>query len=138
MPIVTAYDSLGEEGLKHSMCQTQAKAIFLDPYLLPKLVNPFKEATSVQHVIYNHVGEVNQAHVDKLRQEYPYLNIISFEDLRKLGEDNPVDPVPPQSEDLCGIMYTSGSTGTPKGVPLKHRNVVAASKLPRVGIFHRC
>ena len=126
IPIVTSYDSLGEEGLRHSMMQTNAKAVFLDPALLPKLVNPLKEATDIQHVIYNHTTEVKQEHIDRLRQAHPRLNILSFEEFRKLGEDNPVVPVPPQPEDLCCIMYTSGSTGTPKGVPLKHKNVVAA------------
>ena len=55
---------------------------------------------------------------------------MSFEELRKLGEENTVDPVPPKPEDLCCIMYTSGSTGPPKGVPLTHGNVIAASSCP--------
>jgi long-chain acyl-CoA synthetase len=46
----------------------------------------------------------------------------------ELGKNNPVEPVLPDKEDLCCIMYTSGSTGTPKGVPLLHRNVVAAGQ----------
>ncbi len=127
MPIVTAYDTLGQEGLTHSMVQTYAKAIFLDPALLPNLMNPLKEATAIQHIIYNSVGEVKQEHIDQLKQAYPHINIMSFAEFRELGEANPCDPVPPQREDLCCIMYTSGSTGTPKGVPLKHKNVIAAS-----------
>lgn len=126
MPIVTSYDSLGEEGLQHSMVETNAKAIFLDPQLLSKLINPLKTATDIKHVIYNDVGELKQADLDRLRQEHPHLTVMSFEEFRRLGEDNPCEPVPPHHEDLCCIMYTSGSTGTPKGVPLKHKNVVAA------------
>ncbi|KAH0536458.1 hypothetical protein FGG08_006671 [Glutinoglossum americanum] len=126
MPIVTAYDTLGEEGLKHSLVQTYAKAIFLDPHLLPLLTNPLKEAKEIKHVIYNSIGDVKQEHIDKLKKEHEYLTILSFEELRKLGEDNPIEPCPPAPEDLCCIMYTSGSTGTPKGVPLMHKNVVAA------------
>ncbi|KAH0552853.1 hypothetical protein GP486_006946 [Trichoglossum hirsutum] len=126
MPIVTAYDTLGEEGLKHSLVQTHAKAIFLDPHLLPVLINPLKEAKEIKHIIYNSDVDVKQEHIDKLKKEYEYLTIHSFEEVRKLGEENPVEPVPPAPEDLCCIMYTSGSTGTPKGVPLKHKNVVAA------------
>ena len=126
MPIVTAYDTLGEEGLRHSMIQTHAKAIFLDPHLLPKLVNPLKDATDVQYIVYNSDGEVKQEHIDNLKKEHSRLTIMSFEELRELGEKNKVDPTPPEPEDLCCIMYTSGSTGPPKGVLLKHRNVVAA------------
>ncbi|KUI68311.1 Long-chain-fatty-acid--CoA ligase 1 [Cytospora mali] len=126
MPIVTAYDTLGEEGLRHSMVATKAKAIFLDPHLLPTLANVLKDATEIKHVIWNSQNELKKEHVEKLKEAYPNVEVISFDELRKLGEENPVDPVPPEAEDLCCIMYTSGSTGTPKGVPLKHRNVVAA------------
>lgn len=126
---MTAYDTLGEEGLKHSLLQTNAKVIFLDPTLLTKLINPLKTAKDIQHVIYNDIGkEVKTADIEKLKGEHPHLTIRSFTELRRLGEDSPIDPSPPQPDDLCCIMYTSGSTGTPKGVLLKHKNVVAASK----------
>ena len=131
MAIVTAYDTLGEEGLRHSMVATKAKAIFLDPHLLPTLGNVLKDATEIRHVIYNTQNQVKQDHIDKLKSAFPHVNILSVEELRKLGEENPVDPVPPAPEDLCCIMYTSGSTGTPKGVPLKHKHVVASGKLTR-------
>lgn len=134
MPIVTAYDTLGEEGLKHSLLQTKAKAIFLDPHLLTKLVNPLKEADAIQHVIYNDdnspTASADPAKLEKdiksLKDAHPHLTIQSFTEFRKDGADNHVEPTPPSPEDLCCIMYTSGSTGTPKGVLLKHKNVVAA------------
>ena len=126
MPIATAYDTLGEEGLKHSLVQTEAKAIFCEPHLLTTLMNPLKEAKEIKFVIYNSDSEVKQANIDKLKSAYDYLTIMSFEELRQLGEKNPVEPVIPDAEDLCCIMYTSGSTGTPKGVPIKHKAVVAS------------
>lgn len=126
IPIATAYDTLGEEGLKHSLVQTGAKAIYCDAHLLPTLLNPLKEAKEIKYVVYNSDTDAKQADIKKLKVEFDYLEILSFEDLRKLGESNPVDTVPPEPEDLCCIMYTSGSTGTPKGVPVKHKAVVAA------------
>ena len=126
MPIVTAYDTLGEQGLEHSMKQTHAKAIFLDNHLLKQLINPLKTVKDIQYVIYNPLPDVKQADIDNLKNAHPHLTILSFDELQKLGEDNPVDEVPASKDDLCCIMYTSGSTGTPKGVLLKHRNVVAA------------
>jgi len=125
-PIVTAYDTLGAEGLKHSLVATGAKAIFLDPHLLTILIEPLKDAKEIKVVVWNSQNEVKQENVEKLQAAHPHLTILSFEELRKLGEENPVDAVPPSPEDLCCIMYTSGSTGPPKGVPLKHKAVVAA------------
>jgi len=127
MPIVTAYDTLGEAGLKHSLVQTHSNAIFLDPHLLKVLGNCLTEAKNIKSVIYNTDTEVKQADIDKLKKDFDYLTILSFDEMQKLGEENLVDPVPPKPEDLCCIMYTSGSTGPPKGVPLKHKAVVAAS-----------
>lgn len=128
LAIATAYDTLGEEGVKHSLVQTGAKAIYCDPQLLPTLLKPLEAATELKTVIYNSDGDVKQEHIDKLKSAHERLNIMSFEELRALGESNMVDPVPPVREDLCCIMYTSGSTGPPKGVPIKHKAVVAASK----------
>lgn len=129
LPIATAYDTLGEEGLKHSLVQTKAKAVYCDPHLLLTLFNPLKEAHEIKNIIYNSVGEVKQEDIERLRTAYSHLTILSFDELRELGEKNPVDPVPPEPEDLCCIMYTSGSTGTPKGVPIKHKAVIGASKV---------
>ncbi|KAI1337420.1 long-chain-fatty-acid-CoA ligase 1 [Xylariaceae sp. FL0016] len=126
MPIVTAYDTLGEEGLRHSMVATGAKAIFLDPHLLPTLGNVLKDAKDVRYVIWNNQNQVKQEHISNLKSAYSHITVVSFKELEKLGKDNPTDPVPPKAEDLCCIMYTSGSTGTPKGVPLKHKNLIAA------------
>ena len=126
MPIVTAYDTLGEEAVAHSMVQTRAKALYTEPHLLKTLINPFKTVQDVKYVIYNTEGEVKDEDIKALTDAHAHVSVMSFEELRKLGEDNPVDTVPPKPEDLCCIMYTSGSTGTPKGVLLKHSNVVAA------------
>jgi len=134
MPIVTAYDTLGEEGLKHSLQQTKAKAIFLDPHLLTKLIKPLNEAKEIQHVVYNddkaptaQSDEATiQADIKKLKEAHSHLTVLSFSEFIKKGEGNQVDPVPPKAEDLACIMFTSGSTGTPKGVLLTHKNIIAA------------
>jgi len=126
LAIVTAYDTLGEEGLKHSMLQTKAKIMFTDPELLPRLVRPFNEAKDIEVVVYCTKNDPNPKDIEKLTSAHPHLKVMSFDDLVKLGEENPAEPVPPKPDDLACIMYTSGSTGTPKGVLIKHRNVVAA------------
>lgn len=129
MPIVTAYDTLGEEGLRHSLVSTKPKAIFLEPHLIKMLTKTLNDAKSVKYIIYN---DLNHSPKKEDLETLNAFNVtaLSFEELRRMGDFNLVDPTPPSPDDLCCIMYTSGSSGPPKGVPLKHRNVVAAGKKP--------
>jgi long-chain acyl-CoA synthetase len=108
--------------------QTHASAIYTEPHLLKTVENCLKDVPELKTIIYNDMAEVKQDVVDKLKANHSDVTVMSFEELRKLGEENMVDPVPPQPDDLCCIMYTSGSTGTPKGVPIKHKSAVAAGK----------
>lgn len=130
MAIVTAYDTLGEAGLRSSLLATRAKTIFLEPHLIKTFINTLKDAKDIQFIIYNTDAEheIDEADLQTLRDSHDHLTVLSFEDLRQTGAVNPVSPVPPRSEDLACIMYTSGSGGTPKGVELTHANVVAAGK----------
>lgn len=111
------------------MLQTHAKFMFIDPALFPRLVNPYKEAKDIEVVIYSTKDDAVQKDIDTFTSAHPHIKVMSFDELLKLGQEHPAEPVPPQADDLACIMYTSGSTGTPKGVLLKHRNVVAAGKL---------
>ncbi|CRK22233.1 hypothetical protein BN1723_017985, partial [Verticillium longisporum] len=51
--LVTAYDTLGEEGLEHSLLQTDADAMYIDPQLLKTATRPLKKAKTVKFLIYN-------------------------------------------------------------------------------------
>ncbi|KAJ4371011.1 long-chain fatty acid-CoA ligase [Didymella sp. IMI 355093] len=126
LAIVTAYDTLGEEGLTHSMQQTHAGIMFTDPELLPRLVKPFQKTKDVKVVVYSTKNDAKAKDIEALTSAHPDLKVLSFDQLLSLGNDNPAQPIPPKADDLACIMYTSGSTGTPKGVMIKHRNVVAA------------
>lgn len=128
LTIVTAYDTLGESGVEHSLLQTKANAIYVDPHLLKTVSKPLKKAKSVKFVIYNNATHfpIPDEQLEAFKSANPELTVLSFEELRALGEANPVDPVPPKPKDTYCIMYTSGSTGPPKGVPVSHGSFIAA------------
>ncbi|KAH0267600.1 putative AMP-binding enzyme, partial [Aureobasidium melanogenum] len=125
--IVTAYDTLGEEGLSHSLKQTNALAIFLDPALLPRVTKVLNQVPYVRAIIYNDAAPqlIDQDHVSVLNKAHPDVRLLSFSEFLETGSKLATDPVPPTADDLACIMYTSGSTGSPKGVLLKHKNIVA-------------
>ncbi|KAM0428838.1 hypothetical protein ACHAPT_006638 [Fusarium lateritium] len=123
--IVTAYDTLGEEGFQHTLVQTQSDAIFIDPHLLKTATNPLKKS-NVKTVIVNDAcifGAPN--HLDDFKAANPEFNVLTVGQLRELGENNMVDPVPAKPTDLFCIMYTSGSAGPPKGACITHAALVA-------------
>ncbi len=126
MTIVTAYDTLGEEGLLHSMNETKVHVMYTNADLLSMVKDVAGKCSTLEHVIYD--GEAKGNILDEIKAAHPNLKLYTLDELKQLGKDYPVDPNPPSPDDLCCIMYTSGSTGNPKGVLLTHSNLVAASK----------
>lgn len=140
IPIVTAYDTLGEKGLTHSLVQTGSAAIFTDNALLPNLVGPLKKATDIKYIIHSetidpsdkrHGGKLYQDAKDAkdlISKDRPDVTFISYNDVLELGKDISEEEypvIPAKSEDTSCIMYTSGSTGDPKGVVLSNENILA-------------
>ena len=125
MTIVTAYETLGVEGLLHSMNETEAEAIFTSAELLPTVAKVAPNCPTLKHIIYH--GEAKPKALTDA-QAGNVQNVLSLEQLEEKGRTQPIEPRKPEPEDLCCIMYTSGSTGNPKGVILSHKNIVAGSK----------
>lgn len=130
MSIVTAYDSLGASGVEHTLVQSAPAIMYVDPHLLKVASGALEKATSIKTVIFNESCVFSTGEeVEKFKASHPNLTVLSLEDVRKLGEENPVEPVPPKPDQVFCLMYTSGSTGVPKGVPVTHEAATASGKL---------
>jgi len=120
--IVTAYETLGEEGLIHAIQQTEVKFIFTNASLLAQISKVSLKVKTLVTVIYSE--EAPESLLNQVKSQG--LNVFSLDELVHLGEANPSPPTPPSPDSLACIMYTSGTTGPPKGVEITHGNVIAS------------
>jgi len=125
--IATAYDTLGESGLTHSLNEPGCVGVFTNAELLPVVLRVLPNTPTIKVVIYD--GKPPADVVEKIKTAIPEreIQVLSQDELRDLGKGKPEhEDRRPKAEDVACIMYTSGTTGAPKGVVLSQANLIAA------------
>lgn len=108
VPICTAYDSLGPEGLRHSLNETEVRFMFTNAELLPTLAKVLPGAQTVKFVMYD--GKADPAMIEKIQSIREGLQVVHMDDVRAAGKAHPAEATPAKREDVYCCMYTSGSS----------------------------
>jgi len=120
----TAYDSLGEEGLQHSITEPEVFGLFTNANLLGTVAAIVEKTPSLKVLIYDgEEKDIKKGSLDKIKGAG--VEVHRFEEFLELGKKNPHEAVKPGPQDVATIMYTSGSSGAPKGCVITHENVVS-------------
>lgn len=127
MAMVPLYDTLGEEGVKYILNQTELTVLFAHPKTLPSYLKYLPDTKAVKLLVKLPSGDVSDSTPEEIQSAKDNkVDLMTWAEFVQTGKDNPVSPNFPTPGDVCTLCYTSGTTGFPKGAMLSHRNLVVA------------
>ncbi|KAF9425607.1 hypothetical protein BGZ76_003151 [Entomortierella beljakovae] len=118
---VPLYDTLGKDAIEYIINQTELKLIIASTIPANIILNLIEYLPSVKTII-----AMDGADSEIIAKGAEFgVSVLSWLDVERKGQENPVKACHPCADDLATICYTSGTTGIPKGALLTHKNILA-------------
>mmetsp|Transcript_3549 Transcript_3549/g.8031 ORF Transcript_3549/g.8031 Transcript_3549/m.8031 type:complete len:561 (-) Transcript_3549:609-2291(-) len=118
---VPLYDTLGPDSVQFICSHAEVSAVFCSHKVLDNLMASIQDIKRIQLVVV--YGLPKGASLPS--SAGAHFEMITFQDLLRVGQEHPKSHVPPRPSQLCKVCYTSGTTGVPKGVMITHSNMLA-------------
>lgn len=127
--VVTAYTTLDDEAILHSIHQTEVKILVVSQKFARRIPKIVAESPLIETLILLDEplpGDINElVNLRSLVGTSGVKQVISYKEIVDKGKNfKEVIESVPKADDIAVLMYTSGSTGKAKGVMLSHKSIV--------------